>query len=117
MEEANDPEDTDCTEYLFNLPDGVPSRFRYYILNEQHAVAYLRVPNRDVLDDPSRSLQICAARVANRFAESHQTLDMSEEAKAAYLGFQTLLNVQANAAVKASPAPFELCDSYRAFSS
>ena len=31
LAEADDPEDTEGKEYILTLPDGVPSRFRYYL--------------------------------------------------------------------------------------
>ena len=65
--EADDPEDTDAPEYIFELPDKVESRFRYYLV-DGHAVAHFRVPNRDILDNPQLSLQTCAERVTSRFS-------------------------------------------------
>lgn len=101
--EAEDPEDTECAEFLFELPDGIPSRFRYFEVGG-HAVAYLRVPNRDVIENPSLSLQACADRVTDRFVQPHIVLELSTDAKATFMGYQTLLNVKSNAAVQA-PTP------------
>ena len=42
-----------------------------------------------------------ALRVATRFAAPHTVLEFTESGKAAFLGYQTLLNVRSNAAVKA----------------
>ena len=98
--EADDPEDTDAPEYIFELPDGVESRFRYYLV-DGHAVAHFRVPNRDILDNPQLSLQTCAERVTSRFSTPHTILELTEDAQATFLGYQTLLNVKSNAAAQA----------------
>ena len=98
--EADDPEDTDAPEYIFELPDGVESRFRYYLV-DGHAVAHFRVPNRDILDNPQLSLQTCAESVTSRFSTPHTILELTEDARATFLGYQTLLNVKSNAAAQA----------------
>ena len=94
---AEDPEDADAPEYVFRLPDGVESRFRY-MWTDGRPHAALRVPNRTIA--PTASLRDCAARVATAFAEPHSVLEFHDDARGAFLGFQTCLNVQANAAAQ-----------------
>ena len=102
LAEADDPEDTEAKEYIFTLPDGVPSRFRYYMVDGQ-AVAHFRVPSRNIMEKPEFSLQTCAERVANAFAKPHSILEMTEDARGVFLGYQTLLNVKSNAVAQAGP--------------
>ena len=72
-------EDSDQDEYLFKLPDGVPSRFRY-----QHGQAFLRIPNRHIVE--KWSVPSCTQRVIDQFSRSHQLLEFDDEARAAFLG-------------------------------
>ena len=97
---ADDPEHTGDVEYVFTLPDGIPSRFRYVLL-AGYPTMHFRVPNRSILENPDFNLRSCATRVARAFDKPHQTLELEPEAEAAYLGYQTLLNIQSNAAVQA----------------
>lgn len=97
---AADPEDEKKTEYVFTLPDGVPSRFRYEWRDSQPVLQF-RVPNRTVEANADFELQTCARRVASKFERPHSVLEFTDDAKATYLGYQTLLNVRANSAVKA----------------
>ena len=100
LEDAADPDDDQTIEYAFNLPDGVPSRFRYE-WHEGQPLLRFRVPNRTVESNDDFALKACALRVASRFAAPHAVIEFTDEGKAAFLGYQTLLNVRANAAVKA----------------
>jgi hypothetical protein len=43
---------------------------------------------------PELSLQTCAERVANAFAKPHSILEMTEDSRGVFLGYQTLLNVK-----------------------
>lgn len=97
---ATDPEDDQDTEYIFTLPDGIPSRFRYAWHDGQPRLQF-RVPNRTVEANDDFALPTCARRVACRFKDPHAVLEFTNEGKAAFLGYQTLLNVRSNAAVKA----------------
>lgn len=100
LEVAADPDDEHTIEYAFNLPDGVPSRFRYEY-HEGQPLLRFRVPNRTVEANDDFALTACALRVASRFAAPHAVIEFTDEGKAAFLGYQTLLNVRSNAAVKA----------------
>ena len=102
LAEADDPEDTEVKGYIFTLPDGVSSRFRYYLF-DGHAVAHFRVPSRDIMEKPEFSLQTCAEHVANACAKPHSILEMTEDVRGVFLGYQTLLNVKSNAAAQAAP--------------
>ena len=100
LEVAADPENESTMEYAFNLPDGVPSRFRYE-WHEGQPLLRFRVPNRTVEANDDFALKACALRVASRFAAPHAVIEFTAAGKAAFLGYQTLLNVRSNAAVKA----------------
>ena len=97
---AADPEDTEIPEYIFSLPDGVESRLRYQQTGGQ-PLAQFRVPNRNVASNVAWSLAACAQRVASTFETAHTILEFTDTARASFLGYQTLLNVRANAAAKA----------------
>lgn len=92
LTKATDPEEESQPEYIFQLPDGVQSRFRYN-WSSGSPVAEFRIPNRTV--------KACAARVAAAFAQPHAVLELTDAARGSFVGYQTCLNVQANAAAKA----------------
>lgn len=82
-------------EYVFTLPDGVTSRFRY----SAEGTALVRIPSRQIVE--KWSVRECTQRVLEQFQEPHQKLQFDAPGRAAFLGYQTLLNVKANAAAQA----------------
>ena len=86
LEVAADPDDEHTIEYAFNLPDGVPSRFRYEY-HEGQPLLRFRVPNRTVEANDDFALTACALRVASRFAAPHAVIEFTDEGKAAFIGY------------------------------
>ena len=93
-------EECGSPEHVFRLPDGVASRLKYDI-DGGRARAQFRVPNRDIEDHPGLSVDVCARRVVAKFVRPHQTLELDSGARGAFLAYQTLLSIRANAAAKA----------------
>ncbi|CAE7325880.1 unnamed protein product [Symbiodinium necroappetens] len=86
-------------EYAFNLPDGVASRFRYTV-EDGVPWAQFRVPNRDIEDHAELSVRAGAVRVVERFTAPHEVLAFDQSGRGAFLAYQTLLSVRANAAAQ-----------------
>ena len=93
-------EECGSPEHVFRLPDGVASRLKYDI-DGGSARAQFRVPNRDIEDHPGLSVDVCARRVVAKFVRPHQTLELDSGTRGAFLAYQTLLSIRANAAAKA----------------
>eukprot|EP00971_Amphidinium_carterae_P328832 6460908-Amphidinium_carterae.1 len=96
---ASDPDVPDVREYLFVLPDGVTSRLRYSD-REENPTLQFRLPNRDIVEDPSLSVRLCAQRVLAAFEKPHQLLRMDARARANFLAQQAHYNIRANAAAQ-----------------
>ncbi|CAJ1341393.1 unnamed protein product [Effrenium voratum] len=99
LKRAVDVPAEEMLQYIFKLPDGVVTRLKYsWTCGEPRA--QMRIPNRLVVDSEGFCVAECARRVAERFRDPHQTLEMDNQARACFLGYQTLLNVRANAAAQ-----------------
>ena len=64
-------------QHIFKLPDGVVTRLKYsWTCGEPRA--QMRIPNRLVVDSEGFCVAECARRVAERFRDPHQTLEMDD---------------------------------------
>ena len=70
------------------------SRFRF----SENGVALMRIPSRQIVE--KWSVRECTQRVLESFDEPHQKLQFDDAARGAFLAYQTLLNVKANAAAQ-----------------
>ena len=65
-------------------------------------MAQFRIPNRQIVPKPDFDIDVSSKRVLNAFQTPHQSIEMNCAAREAFVGYQTLLKVRANAAANAN---------------